>query len=253
MRDSAARAHPSVVLWREHAPAAGYPPGVLAVPEPIAGTSFFPGGYGLWNPDTAWPLPAFPTGGVMALGHDFHSEAGYNASLARGYESPSQPTWRNLSALLAQAGIAPEECFFTNVYMGLRAGKLTTGPFPGARDGDFVAHCRRFLARQLAVQRPSLILTLGVYAPHILARLSPELAAWAEARGLKHLDATGPVRHEVSFHDVAGLRAGLVALTHPCLRHASVRHRRYGGREGTEAEELMLQDAVAGYRDAARA
>jgi hypothetical protein len=50
MRDSAARAHPFVVLWREHAPAAGYPPGVLAVPEPIAGTSFFPGGYGCGTP-----------------------------------------------------------------------------------------------------------------------------------------------------------------------------------------------------------
>lgn len=236
--------HPSVALWREHAPTSGYPPGVLAVPEPIVGTSFFPGGYGLWNPEQRLPLPDFPHGKVMVLGHDFHSEAGYNASLARGCESPSQPTWRSLSALLERAGIAPGDCFFTNVYMGLRAGTQTTGPFPGARDTEFVAHCRRFLLRQLVVHRPRLILTLGAVAPFVLAPLSPDLADWTAPRSLKRLDAAGPVRFYVCFAEADGLRSTVVALTHPCLRHASIRHRRYRECSGAEAEALMLANAL---------
>ena len=178
--------HPSEALWVEHAPPPGYPAGVVAVPEPIAGTSFFPGGFGLWNPEGTRPLPSFPLGGVMVLGHDFHSETGYAASLARGHESPNQPTWRSLTALLERSGIPPCRCFFTNVYMGLRAGSRTTGPFPGARDAEFVAHCRRFLARQLSVQRPRLILTLGAVAPYVLAPLSRELDIWTAPRSLRN-------------------------------------------------------------------
>lgn len=236
--------HLSEVLWEEHAPPAGYPPGVLAVPAPIAGTSFFPGGYGLWNPEGVRPLPAFPLKGVMVLGHDFHSEAGYKASLARGCESSTQPTWRSLVALLREVGIPLEECFFTNVYMGLRAGVKTTGPFPGRDDRDFVAHCRRFLLRQITAQRPHLILTLGTYAPAVLAPLSPELAPWAAGAGLKHLDAAGPVRFGVTFAADPELRCTAVALTHPCLRHASVRHRSYRGHQGADAELQMLHDAL---------
>src|SRR5205085_11079262 len=109
--------HPAELLWSEHEPPSGYPSRVLRVPQPIVGTAFFPGGYGLWNPAGTYPLPEFPLGGMMVLGHDFHSEAGYQASFERGKESETQPTWRNLLALLATVGIKPEVCFFTNAYM----------------------------------------------------------------------------------------------------------------------------------------
>jgi hypothetical protein len=244
VRDAIASPNPAEALWLEHAPPSGYPEGVLPVPEPILGTSFFPGGFGLWNPSAKRPIPRFPVDGIMVLGHDFHSEAGYRASLARGFESPKQPTWRHLVGLLKQVGIAPEECFFTNVYMGLRAGVQTTGPFPGGRDAEFVSHCRRFLLRQIVAQQPRLILTLGVTAPYVLAPLSPELAPWAERRGLKHLDSAGPVQSAVRFPPISDLRCTVVALTHPCLRPASVRYRRYKDREGADAELLMLEEAL---------
>jgi hypothetical protein len=117
--------HMAETLWKRHHPPMGYPPGVLAVREPIPGIAFFPGGYGLWRPDVSRPLPPFPVGGVMVLGHDFHSEVGYEESLARGRKSESQPTWRQLIRLLCQVGIDPTRCFFTNVYLGLRAGAAT--------------------------------------------------------------------------------------------------------------------------------
>src|SRR5438477_629775 len=74
-------------------------------------------------------------------------------------------------------------------------------PFPGAGDSRFVAYCRGFLLRQIAAQQPRLIITLGVTAAVVLAPLSPELAPWTVGRGLKHLDAAGPVRSGVTFPD----------------------------------------------------
>lgn len=186
--------HPAEHLWARHAPPSGYPSGVIPVPEPIPGRAFFPGGYGLWGAAAGRALPEFPRGGVMVLGHDFHSESGYRESRTLGAERETMPTWRNLRALLEEVGIPLERCFFTNLFMGLRAGTATTGTFPGASDTAFVAHCRAFLLEQLHVQRPALLVTLGVHVPPVVGTLSLELAAWAQGRGLRHLDSAGPVR-----------------------------------------------------------
>ena len=217
---------------------------MLPVPEPIPGTAFFPGGYGLWRPDRSKPLPEFPVGGIMVLGHDFHSEAGYKASLARGQEAESQPTWRQLKSLLEEAHIDPRRCFFTNVFLGLRAGSGTTGPFPGANDPVVVDHCVTFLGEQIATQQPRLIVTLGINVPPLLGRLAVGLEPWTRGRGLKFLDAAGPVQTRIEFKGSAAVHATVVALTHPSLRHASVRHRRYGGEIGHAAEVTMLGDAL---------
>jgi uracil-DNA glycosylase len=238
--------HPARTLWSEHQPLGGYPAGVVPVPEPITGTAFFPGGFGLWNPSGSPSLPPFPLGGVMVLGHDFHSEAGYQDSLERGRERETQPTWLTLVWVLRRAEIPLTDCFFTNVYMGLRKGSGTTGPFPGAADKVFVAHCRKFLIRQLDVQRPSLVITLGVYAPQILASVSPQLPSWADRPGLKNIDETGPVRIGVSVSGLEGFTTTVVALVHPSLRSANLRHRRYKEAVGDAAEMLMLRDACRG-------
>jgi hypothetical protein len=235
--------HPAEKLWQKHEPPS-YPRGVLQVPHPIVGTAFFPGGFGLWNPKSKRPLPDFPIGGVMILGHDFHSEAGYHESVARGAESLQQPTWRNLLNILGRAEIAPENCFFTNVYMGLRAGTSTTGVFPGASDSAFVAHCQRFLLMQLSVQRPSVIITLGLNAPRVLAPLSSALRVWEQARGFRSLNNNNAVIPHVVFDGITDYVTTAVALIHPSLRHASLRHREYRGLRGDAAEITMLKDAI---------
>ena len=242
--ESLASMHPAEALWAHHHPPAGYPAGVVAVPVPISGLAFFPGGFGLWGATAGRPLPPLPLGGVMVLGHDFHSEAGYQASRRAGGERLTLPTWSNLLKVLAATGIPAERCFFTNLYMGLRAGTETTGPFPGVTDQLFVAHCRTFLIEQLRVQRPALVLSLGVHVPPVLGALSPELRSWAEGKGLRHLDAVGPVRVEVTFPGLEGYRTTVVALIHPSLRHASLRHRRYGSVVGADAELAMLRDGM---------
>ena len=75
---------------------APYPAGVIEVPHRIARTSFFPGGYGLWNTDADKALPPMPVGGIMVLGHDFHCEAGYRRVLKTNGENLKDPTWSKL-------------------------------------------------------------------------------------------------------------------------------------------------------------
>ena len=180
----------------------------------------------------------------MVLGHDFHSEAGYLASMQLGGERLSMPTWRNLLSLFEQASVPLASCFFTNFYMGLREGSGATGPFPGAGDMAFAEHCSSFLIEQIRIQRPALILTLGRYVPPVLARLSPKLACWSDVSGFKDIDVRGPVQGGVTFPGIDGFACTTVALIHPSLRQASLRHRRYEGSVGADAELRMLASAL---------
>jgi len=246
------RMHPVDQLFAAMSTVKPYPAGVVPVPARIPGVAFFPGGAGLWGAKGGAPLPPMPVGGVMVVGQDFHSETAFTASLAQGTEVPDTPrdsykippTWIGLRRLFKEAGIPLERCFFTNAFMGLRTGTGTTGRFPGSRDEGFVDRCQRFLHRQIDAQRPSVIVTLGLWVPRFIARLSPQLASWQAVASVKQLDAAGPVVHEVGFGNGALPPCTVVALTHPSLRDSNVRRRRYGGLEGHAAELRMLEEAT---------
>jgi len=221
---------------------APYPDGVVELVAPLRGTSFFPGGDGLWKEGGS---PEFPQGKIMVLGHDWGT-VDYLNSECKHNENLDGPTWRNLrKALLEPCGIALTDCFFTNVYMGARASGKMTGTFPGAKDENFVKWCLDFLDFQIATQRPRLILTLGINVPPLLARLSDDLAEWRSVKSFKDLDALnekGPLRKNISFpnHKVAAV----AALTHPSLWYANVAGRVYDEKQGKMAEITLLKDAV---------
>lgn len=236
--------HPSRRLWGEVHAVEPYPLGVSSVPEQIAGTSFFPGGTGLWC-EAAPDVPPLPVGGVMVLGHDFHSRAGYEWSRRNIAENLNSPTWRHLRSLLQAVPIAPETCFFTNVYMGLRDGKATMGRFPGSRDPAFIERCRLFFIRQLQVQRPRLILALGAFVPPFLAPLSPELSGWATCHSFRELDGAGLSTIAAASFAKAGHVCALVALTHPCLRPVNVGRRSWQSLRGDSAELQMVREALS--------
>lgn len=240
-------AHPVERLFAALPVVEPYPPGVVCVPNRLPGLAFFPGGAGLWGAAPGRALPPMPVGGVLILGHNFHCEAGFAQFLARGYESERGPTWRPLLDLLARVGIPKESCFFSNVYMGLKAGDKPTGVFPGSRDSAFVARCRAFLACQLAMMQPRLILTLGKYAPPVLTPLAPALdAAWSGALTLGEIDTRkAAVVRDVSFPEVTH-RVSVVALCHPAQRPPNVARRRYRGYIGDAAEVAMLRDVYRG-------
>lgn len=198
-----------------------HPDGVLPVPTAIQGTAFFPGGHGLWMEDGE---PTFPVGGIMVLGHDFHSVTEYVRSRERGKEDLNAPTWRNLRRLLVEAEVLPQQCFFTNFFMGLRDGEVTTGPFPGRKKPDFVKRCSDFFLHQLSIQRPRALVVLGSEVPSLIAPLAPQLKPWRNAR-LSDIDRAGATRIEgVEF--AADLPpCTVVSLVHPSLRLVNLKNR----------------------------
>ena len=238
--------HPVDALFRQLQKVSPYPEGVVPVPKRIAETAFFPGGAGLWGTQANQPLPPMPIGQVMILGHDFDTEAGFHESLYAQSENLKCPTWRNLLWLLDQVGIPAETCFFTNLYMGLRAGHAkVTGRFPGSRYPRFVKQCRTFLTHQIKAQRPRLILTLGAHVPSAIAPLSPDLADWSGFQRFQDLDEGGhALIPRVHFAKALNVQSTVVALTHPSLWHRCVMTRRYGNLAGKAAELTLLQNAM---------
>ena len=181
----------------------------------------------------------------MVLGNNFDSECGYRRSLLAGDELHT-PTWQNLLRVLRSrsVGIRPEDCFFTNAYMGLLAGCATNrGESPGAKDPVFKQYCESFLAQQIAEQRPRLILALGKCVPKFIASISSDLAAWRRYKTFPELDKSGPLKQDVHF-GARGRATTVVALVHPSMRRSNVRWRRYRGQKGNQAELALLQEAL---------
>jgi uracil-DNA glycosylase len=238
--------HPVERLFETLSQFGDYPAGVVPISSRIPGTAFFPGGSGLWATHAGQPLPPMPIGGVMVLGHNFDSETGFADSLARGIERMNGPTWGTLRKLFARASVPMERCFYTNAFMGLKAGTKATGTFPGARDPDFVRCCQTFLLEQIRTQQPQLILTLGAQAPRVIAPLASELAShWSDVSSL--LDVDNRSAALVSPVHFAGLSrpVTVAALTHPSQRPLNVGRRIYGDNTGDAAELELLRDALA--------
>jgi hypothetical protein len=211
-----------------------YPLGVQGVPHPIKGTAFFPGGLGLLV-DEDETRGVFPEDSIMVVGQDFNSVLAYERARSKGTEVGLSTAWRILSDVFSAGSIPLRQCFFTNVYMGLRTHGPETGRFPGARDRAFVGRCVEFFNRQLEAVKPRLIMTLGIEPLRVLARAGvfsiPVPKTLSECEGL-YLDV--PLIHG---------RATVVALTHPSFRHLNVGRRKYGDFIGSDAEKALIAAA----------
>jgi hypothetical protein len=147
-----------------------WPTGVDATRrEHDLGTAGFPDGAGLYR-RTGEPLPPFPVGGVMFVGHNTDAAARQSINRPQG-RSPGEPgfkprmkTWSGLYDLFEQADFDPREMFFTNIYVGLKPGKISRGEFAGRRDPLFKAWCSAFLDEQIQLMRPRAVITLGAPA-----------------------------------------------------------------------------------------
>jgi len=145
-------------------------------------------------------------------------------------------TWWNLLPILRGAGIGPEQCFFTNAYMGLK-GNSRSNRGPLCSDEDFDRRCRAFLGVQLRLLQPSLVVTLGTEARDMLASLFEEPPAWRGPgggyRGVVQLrkagaDCWSPPNAERSF--------AIAVIAHPCdARNLS----------GDRADEISLLKRAA--------
>ena len=232
-------------LFELHDQLSSYPEGVVRISKRIPCTAFFPGGYGLWNTQRDKPLPQMPISGVMIVGHNFDSEVGFERALNNGKENLKGPTWNSMLKFLDRVEISPEKCFFTNAYVGLKAGRRAIGPFPGERDPEFVCWCQNFLLEQIKLMQPRIILTLGVYVPSFLAPLSLELRhAWSGVKRLAILDERETALVYPSYFEGVIHPIAVVALTHPAYRHVNVKNCRYGNLKGEEAEQALVRNAL---------
>ena len=178
--------HPIERFYRQLDALSDYPPGVVALPERLPGTAFFAASAGLCRPTGSTALPPFPFGGWMFVGHNLDAEGPFLKRLASGqsHGDPERPmqTWRNLYRLLETARIDRGECFFTNAYVGLKAGDVPTGSFPGANDAQFRRWCEDFLIDQIRVMQPRTIATLGVDAARFAGSIIGGLDDWDTGR-----------------------------------------------------------------------
>ena len=218
-----------------------YPIGMKAIPQPISGTAFFPGGAGIWK-EAGVHQSRSRRRPIMVLGHDFDSEVAYRRSFEVGDETYG-PTWRNLGKLFDETGILMSQCFFTNYFMGMRKGRVSTGRSPASYSDQFIERCGDFLIEQLKFIRPRVILTLGVYVPRLIASRSEGLAGWQLARSFSDIDRIGPLHFDVCFKGSSG-PVHVVSLTHPSFHGPNERRRRYRRAQGLTAEIAMLKDTM---------
>lgn len=228
-----------VVLFNKLSMVEPYPKLVSGVEKMLLITAFFPGGKGLWMEDNTEICP-----NILVLGQDFSTLEDYKRMVR--YESTDLgcPTWRELIKLFAEAHVNLNQCFFSNVFMGLRITDSMIGRFPGSKDKGFVKRNIEFLLCQLEVIKPPVIITLGRPASEMLSELSEDLKKdWKKGEALS-LPNNG-LKH--------GIRIGeqihtCIALEHTSMRNSNVKRRRYtnekGEFSGSMAEVEMLRDAI---------
>jgi len=214
-----------------------YPDGVSPISEMLETTAFFPGGKGLWLEDISLIYPE-----ILVLGHDFATENSFNSIRARKKADLDCPTWKNIIDLFSEVGINPSNCFFSNVFMGLRKSNPMIGKFPGAKDRGFYNRNLEFLKFQIKTIRPKTIITLGSYAPKMLSKISDELKVWGENKSFLYFDKLNASLIKNAYID--DMKFNCIRLLHPSLRKVNLKYRIYKGYLGNEAEVMMLKEVV---------
>jgi len=212
-----------------------YPEYIEPITKMIDKKAFFPGCKGLWLETESDIFPS-----ILVLGQDFSTVEEYQKMLEGNSSDLDCPTWRNIIKLFEHSNIDLCQCFFSNVFMGLRKAKSMVGKFPGFRDKGFVHRNLEFLALQIETIKPELIITLGLYAAKMVGNLSPQdLMSWKKAKSFNKIDDT--VKYGVRF---GNHQCNCVALLHPSMRFVNVKNRQYKNYIGNDAEVNMLRDAL---------
>lgn len=159
--------------------------------------------------------------------------------------------------------------YFTNFFMGLRAGPLSMGEFPGngfpaaKNNTAYVDACRELVRMQIVTQRPKVLIVYGAHLPRLMSPLLENSGAigWSTFKGFKGLDANGaPLVAEVNFESMGKTHlTTVVSLVHPCYRNRTAQHRSWRNDQeklfhGDAAEKEMMREAMrmADQRPASR-
>jgi hypothetical protein len=203
----------------------------------ISGVGFFPGARGLWR-DGDECLSDKP---VMVLGHDFGAEKDYDLSVKRGEENLKALTWKNLCRMLSDFKVETNECFFTNAIMGVRTEGSAVGKSPAFKYPEYLNDCKDFLIRQIDIQRPKVIVILGLHLLGFISDLSSELSKVSKIKTYKKLDENNLSGFSnISFYNLNGFKTNVIFITHPTYWHLNAENRRYDGLIGAKAEAALF-------------
>jgi hypothetical protein len=103
---------------------------------------------------------------ALIIGQDFGTLKDFKKRVeGKGENTVTQSTWRQLNPMLANLGVNPEQCFYSNYLMGLRdTEKGNVGASMALADSNFVNLCQSFLSLQIKMLNPSCIIFLGKVA-----------------------------------------------------------------------------------------
>lgn len=219
--------------------------GMMQVPA-MKGKGFFPGCTGLSTGFTSED-----TKPVMILGQDFGTQAYYSSVEETDGELSTSTTFRQLTVLLDELGIKSEDCFFTNIFPGLRESGKMTGPCQPALNPEspFAEACNDFLTKQIEAVNPNLVIVLGTSPAKTLATWNLEsFPAWKNLAGI-----TKPISAN-RFYDYAGnlfhdVRYGSTDVRFLFALHPSMSNTHRGliwgkGGDGRKQEVSLLRNAL---------
>jgi hypothetical protein len=218
-----------------------YPLELESVDCGITGIGFFPGARGIWkNGDETLTNKS-----IMVLGHDFGAKRDYQNSVIRGEENLKALTWKNLKEAMDDYRIKPENCFFTNCIMGIRAEGLSAiGENPASKNENFETFkkdCQEFLIKQITIQKPQLIICLGLQILNFMSDMSTKLGHLSKIKSFKKLDIENLSAFEnIEFNGISNYLTNLVFITHPTYRHLNIENRSYYGLSGIDAERKLV-------------
>lgn len=213
-----------------------YPQGIERISGNMPGNIFFPGGPGIYNHEDG----KISNRKIMVVGPMFDINLNFNKLHgARDQKIRISPGFSNLLLLLIKGGIDPLDCFFTNVIPGVRKPGVQKRKSSAFWKRYFMDYCRMLFRMELEIQRPKLMLVLGIKTAGFLSSFHPKLIEWSNLRTIKQADEQYySVMENVPF--TLNSSTTLVLLVHPVGRHANIGPRHFGKYRGDNAEVRML-------------
>jgi hypothetical protein len=124
-----------------------------------------------------------------------------------------------------------------------RAEGSAIGKSPAFEYPEYLNDCKGFLIKQIEIQKPKLILVLGLHLLGYMSTISAELLAISKIKSYKKMDEQKLASvKSISFIGLDGYQTNIVFITHPTYRHLNIGNRRFRDFKGAQAElELIDQ------------
>jgi hypothetical protein len=235
--------HPSQQLFERVRQFGSLPPEVASIPHQLEGISFFPAGAGLFIDKPAAGLPGFPSARSWCWGMT-GARPGTSNTMPR--DTPSASTRRGSTCCRSWTGWGSiaTKVFYTNFYVGLRNSMDGDGTTSCATQCRLPAALPGLPLEQIELQKPRLVLVLGIHVPRLIAPLSADLGGWSRLVSFRVStlkDCRGSPR------EAARIRAHLrcPVLVHPSYRGRNAPYRRYRGFLGRRGRGNLVQDMLA--------